>query len=321
VSVVGRYRRELSVTLAYAALLVMLALAAPSFFRGDKLLSIFVTSGPVLVAAVGMTLVILTRHIDISIGSQFSVCAITAGLLAQGGLPMPITVIAAIATGAGLGAINGVLIAGLRLPSIVVTLATMVVLREGLRWWREGESVKNLPAYFQWLGLGQNAGQCLIIGVALGILIAAAWALRYLAAGRAVYATGSDPEAAWLVGIRPGRVGFGVFVLMGALSGLAAVLNAIRFADVDASAGLGMELEVITAVVVGGVTVSGGRGTLFGPMIGVLLLGTIGSALVFLGAEAYWAKAIQGAIILLAVASDAFTLRQRKHAEPRPATT
>jgi rhamnose transport system permease protein len=318
---VGRYSRELSVTLAYIALLILLAVSAPSFFRGDKLLSIFVTSAPVLVAAVGMTLVILTRHIDISIGSQFSVCAVTAGLLAQAGLPMPIVVVAAIATGAGLGAINGVLIAGLRLPSIVVTLATMVILREGLRWWREGESVKNLPADFQWFGLGQDAGQWLIIGAALATLIASAWALRYLALGRAVYATGSDPEAAWLVGIRPGRVVFGVFVLMGALSGLASLLNASRFADVDASAGLGMELEVITAVVVGGVTVSGGRGTVLGPFVGVLLLGTIGSALVFLGAEAYWAKAIQGAIILLAVASDAFNLRQRKHADIRPATT
>jgi len=318
---VGKYRRELSVTLAYATLLVVLAVFAPSFFRGDKLLSIFVTSAPVLVAAVGMTVVILTRQVDISIGSQFSVCAVAAGLLAQAGAPIPLVVLAAMSFGAMLGALNGVLIAGLRLPSIVVTLATMVILREGLRWWREGESVKNLPADFQWFGLGQDVGQWLIIGVALAILITMALALRYLAAGRAVYATGSDPEAAWLVGIRPSRVVFGVFVLMGALAGLAAMLNSVRFADVDASAGLGMELEVITAVVVGGVAVSGGRGTLIGPFVGVLLLGTIGSALVFLGAEAYWAKAIQGAIILLAVASDAFNLRQRKHADLRPATT
>jgi rhamnose transport system permease protein len=319
--VVERYRRELSVALAYAFLLALLAVAAPSFFRGDKLLSIFVNSAPVLVAAVGMTLVILSRHIDISIGSQFSLCAVIAGLLAQAGLPMPLVALAAIAAGAGLGAINGFLIAGLRLPSIVVTLATMVVIREAVRWWREGESVKNLPASFQWFGLGQGVGQWMIIGAALVILVAAAWGLRYLAGGRAIYATGSDPEAAWLVGIRPGRVVWTVFVLMGALTGLAALLNSIRFPEVDASAGLGMELEVITAVVVGGVSVSGGRGTLLGPFVGVLLLGTIGSALVFLGAEAYWAKAIQGAIILLAVASDALNLSPRKHVEPRAATT
>jgi rhamnose transport system permease protein len=317
---VGRFTRELSVTLAYAILLIVLAVAARSFYQGDKLRSILVGCAPVLVAAVGMTLVILTRHIDISIGSQFSICAVAAGLLAKAGLPLPAVILITILIGAAFGVINGVLIARLGLPSIVVTLATMVILREGLRWWREGESVKNLPADFQWLGLGQDGGQWLIVGVALAVLLSAAWALRHLAAGRAIYATGSDPEAAWLVGIRPGRVVFGVFVLMGALSGLAALLNAIRFADIDASAGLGMELEVITAVVVGGVSVSGGRGNLFGPFVGVFLLGTIGSALVFLGAEAYWAKAIQGAIILLAVASDALNLGLRKHAAIRPAT-
>jgi rhamnose transport system permease protein len=306
--------------LAYGLLLNVLALAAPSFFQGDKLRSILVGSAPVLVAAVGMTLVILTRHIDISIGSQFSLCAVTAGLLAQARLPMPAVILGTILVGAALGAINGVLIAGLGLPSIVVTLATLVILREGLRWWRAGESVKDLPPGFQWFGLGQEVGQWLILSIALVLLIGVAWGLRHLVAGRAVYATGSDPEAAWLVGIRPRRVVFAVFVLMGALSGLAALLNAVRFADVDASAGLGMEMEVITAVVVGGVSISGGRGTLVGPLLGVLLLGTIGSALVFLGAEAHWSRAIQGAIILLAVASDAINLRQRKHAATGLAT-
>ena len=316
----GQYKRELSVTLAYALLLILLAVAAPSFYQGDKLRSILVSSAPVLVAVVGMTLVILTRHIDISIGSQFSVCAVTAGLLARAGLPMPVVVLGALVTGAGLGAVNAVLIAIMGLPSIVVTLATMVILRESLRWWREGESVKNLPADFQWLGFGQDVGQWLIVGVALAIFVGVAWSLRHLAVGRAVYATGSDPEAAWLVGIRPRRVVFSVFVFMGAMSGLAGLLNAVRFTDVDAGGGLGLEMEVITAVVVGGVTVSGGRGSLVGPLVGVLLLGTIGSALVFLGAEAYWAKAIQGAIILVAVASDAMNLGQRKHAGTRLAT-
>jgi rhamnose transport system permease protein len=138
----------------------------------------------------------------------------------------------------------------------------------------------------------------------LAVFVLFAWGLRNLAAGRAVYATGSDPEAAWLAGIRPRRVTLGVFVLLGMLTGLAALLNAVRFADVDTIAGTGLELQVIAAVVVGGVAISGGRGTLAGPLLGVLLLGTIAPALVFLGAEPYWEKAIQGSIILLAVAAD-----------------
>jgi rhamnose transport system permease protein len=195
-----------------------------------------------------------------------------------------------------------------------VTLATLVMFREALRWWRQGESVKNLPPDFQWFGLGQSAGQWVIISIALATFVLFVWGLRYIAAGRSVYATGSDPDAAFLVGIRPQRVVFAVLTLMGALSGLAAILNAVRFAQVDPLAGTGLELQVIAAVVVGGVVISGGRGTLAGVLFGVALLGTIGSALVFLGAEAYWEKALQGGIILIAVASDAFTLKGRKHA-------
>src|SRR5205823_6358491 len=195
------YTRELFVALAYAFLLLVLAVAAPTFYQGDKLLTILVGSGPVLVAAVGMTLVILSRHIDISVGAQVALGGVSAGLLAKSGQPLPLVIVETIALGALLGALNGVLVAGVGLPSIVVTLATWAMLREGLRWWRQGESVKDLPAGFQWFGLGQDAGQWLIAGVALAVFLVFAWGLGYSAAGRAVYATGSDPEAAWLVGI------------------------------------------------------------------------------------------------------------------------
>src|SRR5438309_1721055 len=278
----SRYQREISVALAYAALLLLLSVAAPAFYQGNQPASILVSSAPVLMAAVGRTLIILARHIDISIGSQFSLCGVIAGLAAKAGLPMPLVALATLLTGSLLGAVNGALVAALRAPSIVVTLATMVILREGLRWRREGEFVKDLPPTFQWFGLGQSQGQWLIAGLALAVFVLFAWGLRYLAAGRAVYATGSDPAAAWLVGIRPRRVVFGVFVAMGGLTGLAALLHAVRFADVDPNAGKGLELQVIAAVVVGGVAVSGGRGTLVGPLVGVALLATIGPALVFL---------------------------------------
>src|SRR5439155_19488726 len=301
---INRFQREISVATAYLTLLILLLCVAPSFYRGNQFHSTLVASAPVLLAAVGMTLVILARHIDISIGSQFSVCGIAAGLLAKSGLPMPLVAAAVVLLGCLLGGINGALVAGLELPSIVVTLATMVILREGLRWWREGEFVR-LPPGFQWFGLEQDAGQWLIVGIALTIFAAFAWGLKNLAAGRAVYATGSGPEAAFLAGIQPRRVTFGVFAVAGALTGLAALLHSVRFVSVDPTAGTGKELAVIAAVVVGGVAISGGRGTLIGPLFGVLLLGTIGRALVFLGAEAHWEKAIQGLIILLAVAGDA----------------
>ena len=290
-------------------MLGVLAVVAPAFFGAANLRDILTGNAPVLVAAIGMTLVILARHIDISIGSQFAICGVAAGLLAKAGLPIPLAGLGAVATGALLGALNGWLVAGLGLPSIVVTLATMVMLREGLRWATEGVWVQDLPPGFQWLGLGQDAGRLVIPIVALAVFVLFAWGLRYVAAGRAVYATGSDAEAARLAGIRPRRVVFGVFVAMGALTGLAALLTAIQFIDVQTNAGVGLELRVIAAVVVGGTAISGGRGRLVGTLLGVALLGLVGPALTFLGTQAYWDRALQGLIILVAVAADTFERR------------
>ncbi len=308
---IRRYQRELSVAVAYAALFGLLAVLAPNFFSAKNLRELLVSNAPVLVAGVGMTLVILARHIDISIGSQYSICGVAAGLLARAGLPMPLVVTATLMLGAGLGAVNGVLVAGLGLPSIVVTLATMVTLHEGLRWYQEGELVRGLPADFQWFGTGQEAGQWIVAGTALAVLVVFAWGLRYLAAGRDIYATGSDPEAARLAGVRPRRVVLAVFINMGVLIGLAALLNIVRFPDVDPKMGDGLELTVIAPVVLGGVAISGGRGTLLGTLLGVALLGTIGSALVFLKTEAHWQKAVEGVIILAAVASDSLGIERR----------
>jgi rhamnose transport system permease protein len=214
--------------------------------------------------------------------------------------------------GAAMGALNGALVA-LQLPSIVVTLATMTALREALRWRTQGEDVLGLPDDFQWLGLGQDAGRWAIIGVALAVFLAAWWAASNLRAGRAVYATGSDAESARLLGLRPRRVVFSVFVLLGVLTALAGVLSAARFPQVQTNAGLGLELKVIAATVVGGTAVSGGRGSLLGTLLGVALLGTIGPALTFLEVSAFWEQAFQGAIILGAVAIDGL----RRGAAPR----
>jgi len=297
----NRYQRELAVLIAWMAMLVLLAIVAPSFYTSDQWRAVLVNAAPVVVAAVGITLVMLAGQIDISIGSIFSLCGVVAGLAVQEGWPMSVAATLALACGTLLGAINGALVAGLRLPAIVVTLSTLVAVRETLRYFREGEFVRNLPYGFQWFGLSQTAGQYLDVAIAAAIALAVAWGLANLAGGRAIYATGSDAEAARLVGIRPQRVTFGVFVASGALAALAALLNDVRFADVDPNAGNGLEMQAIAAVVVGGCAVTGGRGTILGTILGVLLLATIGPALVFLTIQPQWEKAIQGAVILVAV--------------------
>jgi rhamnose transport system permease protein len=307
-----RHFREWSVAFALAGLLLVLAIFAPGFFQRSQLLSILTGAVPVLVVSCGIALVIISRQIDISVGSQFALCSVLLGLLIRAHCPMPLAALAAMLAGAGLGALNGALVAGLGLPSIVVTLATMVTWREGLRWWREGEFVRDLPESFQWFGLAQAGGETAILTITCILFGMLVFAMKYLSAGRYVYAVGSDAEAARLAGVRPQALTFAVFVLMGVLTGLAALLNAVRFADVDPKTGTGLELQAIAAAVVGGVAISGGRGNLWGVLAGVFLLACIAPALVFLKLQPQWEKALQGSIILLAVAADGWrTVRAR----------
>jgi rhamnose transport system permease protein len=307
-------RREASVALAIAALAMVLAVAAPGFFARDNLADLFLANLPVLIVALGMTLVILTGQIDISVGSVFAICGVAAGLLAKAGLPMPVVALTACLVGALLGTVNGTLVAHVRIPSIVVTLATMVALRDGLRWATDGAWVQDLPPNFQWLGLTQVTYPFVAFTIAAGLTLLLAWGLRHVAAGRAVYATGSNPEAARLAGLHTELVTFVVFAVAGGLTGLAALLNSVRFNQIPSNAGLGLELKVIAACVVGGTAITGGRGSVGGTVLGVVLLGIIGPALTFLGVSAYWERAIQGAIILAAVAFDAVRDRPVAHA-------
>lgn len=298
--------------LGLVALLGITAIAAPGFYAIANLRDVILTNAPVLIAAIGMTLVILLGEIDISIGAQFAVCSVVAGLLAKSGMGMAGAAIGAALAGGLLGAMNGALVARFKIPSIVVTLATMMAIRDALRWTTEGAWVQNLPAGFQWAGVGQTAGWWLIVGSALAIFLFFAWTLRNLAAGRAIYATGCAPEAARLAGLSPRAVVFSVFAVSGLLTGIAAVLSSMRFSDIQSNTGAGLEMKVIAAVVVGGASISGGRGTLAGTLLGVALLGVIGTALTFLGVNPYWEKAVQGGIILVGVISDAWA-RTEKH--------
>ena len=301
---INRYKREISAAIAYVVLLIVVGIVAPSFFNGGNLRDLIINNAPTLLIAIGMTLVILVGQIDISVGSQFAVCSIAAGFLAKTGMPLPLLFLCVMLTGVAIGALNGVLIGWLRLPSIIVTLAMLVTWRDALRWTTEGAWVQDLPANFQWFGLGQQTGELFIVALALIIFVGFAWILRNMVAGRKIYAVGSDAEAARLAGISSQRIVFWVFAIMGALTGIAALLNAVRFSAIPGNSGVGLELKAIAAVVVGGTAISGGRGTLIGTLIGVALLGTIGTALTFVGINPFWEKAIQGAIILAALVSD-----------------
>ena len=298
------HRRELAPALALLILLVIVAMIAPQFFAAGNIRDLALNNASVLVVATGMTLVILVGEIDISVGSQFAVGSVLLALSAKAGVPVLLLPLVAVLLGAVMGAVNGVLVGAFGLPSIITTLAMMVTWRDGLRWSTEGAWVQGLPPGFQWFGLDQGVAMALIVGSALAVLFASWYALRHFAAGRALFATGANAEAARLAGIDPARVKLFVFSAMGMLTGIAALLNAVRFDAVPGTSGVGLELKAIAAVVVGGAAITGGRASLVGTLVGVVLLGTIGPALTFVGINPFWEKALQGTIILVALGSD-----------------
>ncbi len=306
----SRYRRELAVAAVLGLVLIGLAIWAPAFYQVQPLISLATREAPVLIVTCGMVLVILARQIDISVGSQFSICSVICGLLAAAGWPIASLLPAGAIAGALLGALNGFLIAGLGLPSIVVTLAMLVALRQGLNLFRQGEFV-TLPDGVQWFGLSQIQGQVIVLLATAALVVLMSLGLRGVALGRHFHAVGSDAEAARLAGIRPQRVTFLAFLLLGMLTGIAATVNVVQSPQVQPLSGSGMELKVIAAVVVGGVAISGGRGYIWGAVVGLMLLACISPALVHLHIEAYWEKAIQGAIILLAVLAEGVRRRGR----------
>jgi rhamnose transport system permease protein len=190
----------------------------------------------------------------------------------------------------------------------------MVALRDALRWGTQGAWVQNLPQGFQWFGLSQSTYPVVALAIVAALQIGLGWGMRNLSAGRAVYATGSNEHAARLAGLNTARITCSVFALAGALTGLAALLNSVRFNQIPSNAGIGLEMKVIAAAVVGGAAVRGGQGNLAGTLLGVVLLGAIGPALTFLGVNAYWERALQGGIILAAVTIDAVRARPDVHA-------
>jgi rhamnose transport system permease protein len=308
------HRRERSLALAIVALAGVLALVADGYFSRANLTDLFLANVPVLIVALGATLVIVSGEIDISVGSVFAICSVVAGLSSKAGLPVPAVMLVVVLAGGALGALNGVLVAFAGIPSIVVTLATMIGLRDALRWATQGAWVENLPASFQWLGFSQSAYP-MVTAAAVGLLVVLmAWGARHLAAGRAIYATGSNAMAARLAGLDIALVKCSVLTLAGVLTGVAALINAARFNQIPSNSGLGLEMKVIASVVVGGAAITGGRATFAGTVLGVVLLGAIGPALTFLGVSAYWERAIQGAIILAAVSAEAWPARRSHHA-------
>jgi rhamnose transport system permease protein len=300
--------RELGIIVAFLALVAVTGILEPRFLETDSLRNLALNASIFAILAVGQTLVLVTRNVDLSVGSVLGLSAYLAGdlLSHHQGMPLPLVFVLGMALGAACGLLNGVLVTWGQVPALVVTLGTLYMFRGLAFLWTNGTQVnaETLPDAFLNLGTDSVLGVPFLVLIALVVLVVVGQWLRDYRAGRELYAIGSNPEGARLAGVRSDRRVLTAFVLAGALAGLGGVLFTARFGTVDATAGVGYELTVIAAAVVGGVAIFGGTGSVYGAALGALLLGTITSSLIVLRVEAFWQQAAIGALLLLAISLD-----------------
>jgi rhamnose transport system permease protein len=297
------------------------AIQAPQFLSATNLTQVTVLASIIAIAAVGEAMVVLTRNVDLSVESVIGLVAFVVGdIAAKHILSVPAAMAFGIGLGFVLGMFNGFLVAGLRVPSIVATLGTLSIYR-GLTFLVAGGkqvTLSDLPAGYT------DPARATVLGVvplflvmAVVIVIVAAVVLQQTAFGRSVYAVGSNPEAAEVLGINARVVTFVVFSVCGLLGGIAGLLWGMEFGTIDATAASGVTLQVIAAVVVGGVNIFGGSGTVVGAGLGAMFLAFISNALLLLSLSQFWLQAIYGLVILIAVALDAALLRRVRRSNAR----
>ena len=300
--------RELGIVVALALLIAVTAILEPRFIETDSLRNLALNASIFAILAAGQTLVLVTRNVDLSVGSVLGLSAYFAGdlLSSHPGMALPLVFLLGIALGAACGLLNGILVTWGQVPALVVTLGTLYMFRGLAFVWTDGQQInaETLPDSFLNLGTDSILGIPILVIIALIVIVIVGQWLRDFRAGRELYAIGSNPEGARLAGVRSERRVLTAFVLAGALAGLGGVLFTARFGTVDATAGVGYELTVIAAAVVGGVAIFGGTGSVYGAALGALLLGTITSSLIILKVEAFWQQAAIGALLLLTIAFD-----------------
>ncbi|MFN8379072.1 MAG: ABC transporter permease [Anaerolineae bacterium] len=307
--------QEFVLLIAIIVLGAIAGMANPRYLGQQNVMSILQGNAYIAVAALGMSMIIISGNIDISIGAQIGVFGVVAGLLvkemAAVGIPGQVGWLIPIALGLLVGAINGFLVAYARIPAIVVTLAMTSILKGGLLWFTRGAEVTNLPSEFL---LSQQ--RILDVPVQIFMMfiltaIVAIW-MRYSAPGRSIYAVGGNAEAARLSGINYKRTIMMVFLLNGIFVGIATIMYATQGQIIRSTVPDDVAMMAITASVVGGVSILGGTGTVVGAMLAAILLNEITSALIFLNISPFWTRALQGILVLVTVLAD--IIRRRRMA-------
>jgi rhamnose transport system permease protein len=301
--------REMSILLVLLLVIAAATIKTPSFlFSSNSWRDLLLTPSILLLLAAGQAVVVITRNVDLSVGSVLAFTAYLTGRLFidHPGLPILVVVLAGVLAGAVLGLVNGLLVAIGQVPSLVITLGTLYIYRGIVLSWAGSDRVNasDMPGDFLALGTKSVLGIPVLFVLSAVVVALVGYYLHSHRGGRELYAIGSDPDAAVLYGLPVRRRVLAAFVLSGALAGLAGVVYTARYGTVSSGAGTSIELEAVAAVVIGGVAIFGGSGTVWGAAIGAVLLVTIDRALPILGIPDFWQRAVVGGLILSAIVLD-----------------
>ncbi|WP_163608980.1 autoinducer 2 ABC transporter permease LsrC [Klebsiella pneumoniae] len=290
--------RELSAFFAIVALFVVLVALNPAYFSLQTLAMIFSSSQILCLLALGATLVMLTRNIDVSVGSTVGLCAIAVGVALNNGYGLATAIAFALAIGALAGAFNGLLVVGLRIPAIVSTLGTLGLYRGVMLLWTGGKWIEGLPDSLKSLSEPAFIGVSPLGWLVLALLLAGGWLLSRTAFGRDFYAAGDNLAAARQLGVAVNRTRMLAFTLNGMLAACAGIVFAAQIGFVPNQTGSGLEMKAIAACVLGGISLLGGTGTLLGAFLGAFFLTQIDTVLVLFRLPAWWNDFIAGLVLL-----------------------
>lgn len=302
---------QLGIVIVLVILMITVGLINKVFYSPENLMNVFRSTSYVFIIGIAITYVLITAGLDLSVGAVMAMSGILSAMVAQTGMPLLVSIASGILFGAAVGLVNGFLIVKQDIPALIVTLGMMYVCEGLVLIITKGSPVYPLPDSYKQLGQGNVLGIPNPVVIALILAIIGAFVLKYTKYGRCIYATGGNKETSRLAGINVNFIQMSVYVLSGASAALTGILMAGRLNSAQPSSGSGYELTVVAAVIIGGTSMFGGAGSIFGTLLGALLMTVIENALLLMKISAYWQSFIVGIIIIFAVGLDQY--RRKKY--------
>jgi ribose/xylose/arabinose/galactoside ABC-type transport system permease subunit len=304
--------KELGILIPLVLLCILVGVKNHVFYSPGNIIDILRNTSYILIIAIGMTFVLIAGGLDLSVGSFLALCGMICGLGLKAGWPIPVGMLVGLAAGVVGGCINALIIVRLSIPPLITTLGTMYMARGLVLVVTRGTPIYPLPEGFGDLGMKSYAGIPLVVLIALGLSLLAAWVLKNTIFGRQVYAIGGNEETARFSGISVARIKSSVYVIVTGLAALSGVLMSARLGSAQPSIGEGYEMQVITAVIIGGTSLSGGSGTILGTVLGALFMSVLANGMNLVGVSVYWQKFVMGTIIVIAVGIDRYRRSSRR---------